>query len=108
MHFRNPDHAVIRYEVTLECSESTAPALEQWMRNTHIPDMLGTGAFVAIHFDRNDGRFRTVYQAASQQHLDRYIAEHATRLRGEFHHRFPSGVAISRETWEQLQGWTRG
>ena len=96
---------MIRYEVTLECSESTAPALEQWMRNTHIPDMFGTGCFVAIHFDRADGRFRTVYQAANQLQLDRYLATHAEPMRGHFQLRFPDGVAVSRETWEQLQSW---
>jgi hypothetical protein len=94
------------YEVILECSESSAPALEQWMRNTHIPQMLETGCFAAIHFDRSDGRFRTVYQAASRQQLDRYLTEHAGRMREHFRHRFPNGVAVSRETWEQLQGWT--
>lgn len=97
---------MIYYEVTLECSADTAPALEQWMRNRHIPDMLETGCFAAIHFDRNDGRFRTVYQAASRQQLDHYIADHAPRLREHFQQRFPSGVAVSRETWEQLQHWT--
>lgn len=98
---------MIHYEVTLECSESTAPALEHWMRNTHIPDMLDTGCFVAIHFDRNDGRFRTVYQATSRQQLDRYLADHAPRLREHFQKQFPSGVAVSRETWDQLQEWDR-
>jgi hypothetical protein len=96
---------VIRYEVTLECSESTAPALEQWMRNSHIPEMLATGCFVAIHFDRGDARFRTVYQAATPHDLDRYLQHHATTMRGRFHDRFPDGVAVSRDTWEQLQSW---
>ena len=97
---------MIYYEVTLECSESTAPALEQWMRNTHIPHMLGTGCFVAMHFDRAESRFRTVYQAATREQLDRYLTEHATRLREDFQAKFPVGVAVSRETWEQVQSWT--
>jgi hypothetical protein len=96
---------VIYYEVTLECSESTAPALEQWMRNTHIPHMLATGCFVGIHFDRAEGRFRTVYQAADREHLDQYLAEHAARLRQDFQTKFPIGVAVSRETWQQVQQW---
>ncbi len=96
---------MIRYEVTLECSESTAPALERWMRNTHIPDMLATGCFVAVHFDTNDGRFRTVYQASARPHLDRYLDEHAERLRAQFRAQFPDGVAVSRDVWEQLQSW---
>lgn len=97
---------MIRYEVTLECSESTAPALEQWMRNCHIPEMLATGCFVAIHFDRGDGRFRSVYQAATSHDLDRYLQQHAASMQGRFRDRFPDGVAVSRETWEQLQSWT--
>jgi len=97
---------VIRYEVTLECSTETAPALEWWMRNSHIPEVLATGCFTGAHFDRADGRFRTVYQAAAPQHLDRYLAEHADRMREQFRQRFPDGVAVSRETWEEIQNWT--
>ncbi len=100
---------MIHYEVTLECSATAAPMLERWIRNTHIPNMLATGSFVAIHFDRADeDRFRTVYQAATQADLDRYLTQHAERLRGEFHDRFPDGVAVTREVWVQLQGWTSG
>ena len=96
---------MIHYEVTLECSETTAPALEQWMRNTHIPEMLETGCFAAIHFDRSDGRFRTVYQATGTPQLDRYLTEHAPLMRASFAQRFPAGVAVSRETWVQVQAW---
>lgn len=97
---------MIRYEVTLECSTETAPALERWMRNRHIPEVLATGCFTGAHFDEADGRFRTVYQAAARPHLDRYLAEHADRMREQFRQHFPDGVAVSRETWEELQSWT--
>ena len=97
---------MIRYEVILECSESTAPELERWMRNTHIPDMLETGCFTEIHFDQSDGRFRTVCEASDQADLDRYVAEFAERLRGDFKDRFPNGVAVSRDTWVELQDWS--
>ncbi|MGH7593165.1 MAG: DUF4286 family protein [Gemmatimonadales bacterium] len=97
---------MIRYEVTLECSAATAPALDRWMRNTHVPDMLATGCFVAIHFDRGtDDRFRTVSQAATQQQLDRYLADYGDRLRGEFRREFPEGVAVVRDVWCQMQHW---
>lgn len=96
---------MIRYEVTLECSVDTAPALERWMRNTHIPEILATGCFTTIHLDRSDGRFRTVYHAASQPDLDRYLDQHAPQMRNAFQHQFPSGVAVSRDVWEQVQSW---
>ncbi|MGH7522985.1 MAG: DUF4286 family protein [Gemmatimonadales bacterium] len=97
---------MIRYEVTLECSDEITPSLERWMRNTHVPEMLATGCFVAIHFDRAEGRFRTVYQARARQQLDHYLADHADRMRRAFQDEFPAGVAISREVWEELQAWT--
>jgi hypothetical protein len=96
---------VIRYEVTLECSPAEAPALERWMRNAHIPDMLATGCFSAIHFDRADGRFRTVYVTATRRLLDHYLADHSDRMREVFRQRFPAGVVVSREVWEQVQAW---
>jgi hypothetical protein len=96
---------VIHYEVTLECSASTAAGLEHWMRSTHIPDMMATGCFSAIHFDRADGRFRTVYDAPTRRVLDRYLDDHADRMREAFHRQFPAGVVVSREMWEQVQAW---
>jgi hypothetical protein len=97
---------MIRYEVTLQCSPSTAPELERWMRNTHIPDILATGCFQSIYFDTVEDRFRTVYQTAASHQLDRYLTEHAERMQADFRQRFPTGVAVSRETWCQLQSWT--
>jgi hypothetical protein len=75
------------------------------MRNTHIPEILATGCFTSIHFDQSDGRFRTVYQAAAQPDLDRYLNQHAAAMRDAFQRQFPSGVAVSRDVWEQLQSW---
>ena len=96
---------MIHYEVTLECSDSTAPALERFMRNTHIPEVLATGCFSAIHFDQAEGRFRTVYQASSQQQFDRYLTDPAETMRARFRDEFAVGVAVSREVWNQVQSW---
>jgi len=38
---------------------------------------------------------------ASQEDLDRYIAEHAPRLRADFHEHFPAGVRLSRAVWSE-------
>lgn len=98
---------MIRYEVTLDCSPTIAPELERWMRNTHIPAMLATGCFVAIHFDRavDQDQYRTVYQAATEPQLGKYMDEHSNRMRDAFRRQFPHGVAVSRETWLEIQRW---
>ena len=98
---------MIHYEVTLECSAVMARAVERWMRTAHIPDMLATGCFSAVHFDRAEDRFRTVYEAATQQLLDRYLDEHAAGMREAFRRQFPDGVVVSREVWEHVQAWAQ-
>ena len=97
---------MLRYEVTLEVEPRLAAALEAWMRRTHIPEIGVTGCFLRIRFDRaSDTRFRTCYHAATAADLNRYLAEHAPEMRAQFARRFPSGVSVSRETWDEIETW---
>jgi hypothetical protein len=97
---------MLRYEVTLEVEPRLAAALEAWMRRTHVPEMGATGCFLRIRFDRASGtRFRTCYHAATAADLNRYLAEHAPEMRDRFSRRFPTGISVSRETWEELDTW---
>jgi L-ascorbate metabolism protein UlaG (beta-lactamase superfamily) len=90
----------VRYEVVLTVEPALAPAVERFMVETHIPDMHATGCFRSIEFARaGDGRFRTSYEAATQAELDRYLAQHAPRLRAHFAAHFPAGVSASRDVW---------
>ncbi len=100
---------MISYEVTLQAPPALASAVEKFMRESHIPAILSTGCFADIRFSRaSAGRFRTAYRADSQPDLDRYLQEHAPRLRTEFGERFPENVSVTRETWVVLQHWKRG
>lgn len=97
---------MLRYEVTLDVEPRLAEALEAWMRRTHVPDMGATGCFLRIRFDRaSETRYRTCYHAATVADLNRYLAEHAPGMRAQFARRFPSGISVSRETWEELDTW---
>lgn len=96
----------IFYEVTLQADPSLRSALEHHMRRDHIPAILRTGCFRRIRFDAaSAGTFRTCYQAESQGDLDRYLHDHAPRLRAEFQARFPTGVTLSREIWMACEVW---
>jgi hypothetical protein len=78
---------------------------EEYMRR-HIPDLLATGCFTAASLEKAvPGRYRVRYEASSQRDLDRYLRDHAQRLRADFSKHFPSGVTISREVWQTLQVW---
>src|SRR5688500_8189133 len=97
---------MISYEVTLQAQPALASAVEVFMRESHIPAILSTGCFADIRFSRaSAGRFRTSYRADTQADLDRYLQDHARRLRAEFVERFPENVSVTRETWELLQYW---
>jgi hypothetical protein len=98
---------MISYEVTLQVEPRLAGAVEEHMRRHHIPEIFATGCFRRIRFSlASPNRFRTTYQADGQAELDRYLREHAPRLRVEFQTRFPEGVILTRETWVQRETWS--
>lgn len=94
---------MVSYEVTIQLDDvSLAAALEEYMR-THVPEVLATGCFLDAHFERSaPDVYRTRYTVASQSDLDRYVAEHAPRLRADFVEHFPSGVRLTRSVWAAL------
>jgi uncharacterized protein DUF4286 len=97
---------MVSYEVTLQIEPSVAPAVEQYMRNHHIPAIFATGCFRQVSFDRaSAGRFRTSYQANSQADLDRYLRDHAPGFRAEFQRDFPQGITLTREVWIRQEVW---
>ncbi len=98
---------MIRYEVVLEPVPDLAAPLERWMRATHIPQVLATGCFRGVHFDRSGRRLRTVYEAAARADLERYLAQHADALRRDFARAWPHGVTVAREVWDEVERWTR-
>jgi hypothetical protein len=76
------------------------------MREHHVAAVLATGAFAGASFGRSaPGRYRTRYEAHGRTSLERYLAEHAARLRKEMADAFPSGVEYAREEWEVLGSW---
>lgn len=100
------EEGVITYEVTAIVDGGLVPAYEQYMRSRHIPDLLATGCFVAASFSRGEGnRYRIRYEAPGPDDLERYLAEHAERLRAHVHEHFPHGIRLSRETWTVLERW---
>jgi hypothetical protein len=81
-------------------------AYERFMQKHHIPDVYKTRCFREVVFERaGSGQYRVRYQAASQADVDRYLREHAARLREDVAAHFPSGLQLSREVWTELQRW---
>lgn len=99
---------MIRYEVVLEVEPQLAAGLEDYMRGKHIPEILATGCFVDIRFERSAAdRFRTSYHAATAADLERYLSQYTGGFRASLIQYFPTGVTAVRETWTELETWTR-
>jgi uncharacterized protein DUF4286 len=97
---------MILYEVTLQVEPALAQRVEEYMQQRHIPEIFATGCFRRIQFDRaSAARFRTSYQANTQAELDRYLQDHASRLRVDFNAEFPAGVTLTREVWTSRKVW---
>ncbi|MBX6330668.1 MAG: DUF4286 family protein [Gemmatimonadaceae bacterium] len=97
---------MVTYEITATVRADLADGYERFMREHHIPHLLATGAFAAATLSRSaPGRYRVRYEAHSRAALDRYLAEHAPRLRQEFTAAFPAGIELSREEWTVLAQW---
>ena len=95
---------MLSYEVTIHLDDpSLAPALEGYMRDRHIAEVLATGCFADGRLERSaPDDYRTRYTVASQEDLDRYVAEHAPRLRADFLQHFPSGLRVARAVWNEV------
>ena len=93
---------MLSYEVTIQLDDpSLANALESYMRGGHVAEVLATGCFLDGHFEQSaPGIYRTRYSVASQEDLDRYVEEHAPRLRADFQEHFPSGLRVTRAVWK--------
>ena len=97
---------MITYEITATVELDLVVRYEDYMRSRHIPDLLGTGCFLAATFSRSAaGRYRIRYEAADREALARYLSEHAAELRAHVAEVFPEGVHLSREEWEVLESW---
>jgi len=97
---------MITYEITASVRADLCESYERYMQDEHIPDLLNTGSFIVATFTRSTpGRYRICYQALDRASLDRYIAEHAPRLRAHLLARFPDGVELTREEWLVLKTW---
>ena len=90
---------MVIYEITVVVEPELAAAYEEFMRATHIPDVLDTGCFLSATMSRAENRYRISYFAADQATLDRYLNEHAPRLRSDFTAHFSAGIEITRDIW---------
>jgi hypothetical protein len=78
----------IIYNVTVKVEKTIATEWLQWLKQEHVPEVIGTGCFQdarivqLIETDDSEGpTYAIQYSAASRSDYDRYISEFASEMR---------------------------
>jgi hypothetical protein len=80
---------MIIYNVTVNVDRDVHEMWLAWMRNTHLPDVMATGHFQEARICRvlSEGdsgvTYAVQYTCKDMADYERYIADHAERLRAE-------------------------
>ncbi|HRP52836.1 MAG TPA: DUF4286 family protein [Fluviicola sp.] len=99
----------IIYNVTVSIDPLIEMDWVQWMRETHIPDVMKTGCFLECRMskmhEQEDGActYAMTYVAYSQQHIETYQTQHAARLQVDHKNRFEGRFAAFRSTLQVIQ-----
>lgn len=79
---------MIIYNVTLKVHSSIADEWLQWLREVHIPEVMGTGCFIShramrlLEVDDSEGpTYAVQYHAESKALYNRYIEKFAGEMR---------------------------
>lgn len=93
---------MIMYNVTVSIDERVHEEWLDWMKSTHIPDVMATGCFVEsrisrVHGEEEGGKtFAISYVCKSQEDYDRYQKEHALALQKDHSARYDGRFAAFR------------
>ena len=86
----------IQYYVWICVEADTAEEWKKWMKNTHIPKVMQTGAFSSQKLYACEGprcgthqrAFFICYEAKSEEELQKYLSKKASLLRDEHNQRY--------------------
>lgn len=100
---------MILYSVTVNIDEQIHSEWIEWMRNTHVPDVMKTGYFSHYRiFKLTDPvqqghTYSFQYFADSQAKLDEYHAKHSPALQAEHHKKYEGKYAAFRTVLEVIE-----
>jgi hypothetical protein len=99
---------MILYNVTINIDEAVHEEWLQWMKETHIPDVLATGMFIENRicriqaYEEGGISYAIQYVAPDQAHYDRYQQEFAKKLQAEHTARYKGKFAAFRTILEVI------
>ncbi len=93
---------MVVYNVTVSIDEQVAEEWLDWMRKTHIPEVMKTGHFrdsrlCRVHGEEEGGTtYAITYLAYSEKDLNTYEEKHAPQLQAEHTEKFQGKFAAFR------------
>lgn len=107
--------AGIIYNVTVKIDTEVEETWLDWMRATHIPDVLQTGCFTGCAIrklrypkDTDGVTYTFQYRCAEMNDLDRYHREYATALQQDHSTRFANRFVAFRTVLEDVENYDEG
>jgi hypothetical protein len=98
---------MIIYNVTINIDNSVAEEWLDWMKRTHIPEVMATGYFLSnqiarlLHEEDNGGTTYAVqYTCRTLEDLEEYQQEHAAGLQAKVAERYPDKFVAFRSLLE--------
>jgi FMN phosphatase YigB (HAD superfamily) len=93
----------ITYEVRARPrDDDTARAWLSWMQQEHMDAVLATGLVRSARLEAERDHYRALYSLRRRRDLDRYLAEHAPRLRADGISRFGDRMAYERSVYRSI------
>ena len=100
---------MILYNVTVAIDKRVENEWVQWMKETHIPEMLETKQFVEHKFfkvlsaeDPESSSYSIQYFAESMEQIETYLNQFAAELRQKVNVRYPNQFAAFRTLLEMV------
>ncbi|MBL7963624.1 MAG: DUF4286 family protein [Flavobacteriales bacterium] len=99
---------MILYNVTVSVDPDAREAWVEWMRSTHIPEVMATGLFLEHRFyrvlseDPHEVTYAVQYLCADRDTYERYRADHAPRLQAATARQFGDRISAFRTLLEAV------
>ena len=94
------------YNVTVSIEKTLAEDWLNWMKNTHVPDVLKTGYFIdnkicrVLNVDDEGATYSVQYTFNEMADIEAYQKDHAPRLQAEHSKRYEGKYAAFRTLLE--------
>lgn len=100
---------MILYNVTLSLDPNIQVEWLEWMRNVHIPDVMGTGCFADCRLSRINGEeengvtYSVLYFSRSKEQFEKYNTQYAPALQKEHAEKFQGKFAAFRTILDVIE-----